>query len=110
MNVESGSLGDGDMEEMDSQLAFPITAPLCSISAPENPVDGTFCSITESSTRGSVIIELMSEQAGLALDQRCLAYDHLVTSSLIFRLLRRHRRQKTDVLALFAWTAFCTCT
>ena len=40
MDVGSGSVGDGDIvEDMDSQLAFPMTAPLCSMSAPENPVD-----------------------------------------------------------------------
>jgi hypothetical protein len=61
MDVGSGSMGDGDiMEDMDSQLAFPTTAPLCSMSAPENPVDGTFCDVPESSTRASVIIELIT--------------------------------------------------
>jgi hypothetical protein len=104
-----GSMGDGDiMEDMDSQLAFPTTAPLCSMSAPENPVDGTFCSITESSTRGSVIIELMSEQRDLALDQRCLAYYHPMISSLIFPTVAPPQTSEDRRTRPLRWTAFCT--
>jgi hypothetical protein len=109
MDVGSGSMGDGDiMEDMDSQLAFPTTAPLCSMSAPENPVDGTFCGITESSTRGSVIIELMSEQRDLALDQRCLAYYHPMISSLIFPTVAPPQTSEDRRTRPLRWTAFCT--